>query len=419
MEIELKYRLVNAASGERFLTADTIGPFRAMSGARTAQHEDRYLDTSDGALARAGFAARLRQTNAGTIVGVKSTRSLEGPLARREELEGPADRTSDPRDWPPSDARSLILELCGDAPLVELVTVRQLRRRRRLKAPDAAVELSLDEVDVVARGRVIDRFAELEVELTSGEEDRLAELRQVFEGEGGLSPATSSKFEAALEASTQSNGGNGGKAGSPADEARAAVRDAMAEAASDATPGQSDAASPSMGEPSAGEPSAGEPSAGATEDDRNAGVERTDDRPKPSATPSKSEERRRTAADRRRARGASGAGPRTVSSPEVVKPTTSQSRREATKPQGAQPEPLVVGKTAGVLAEDTIAEAGRKVLRFHLARMLAKEAGTRTGSDPEDLHSMRVATRRMRAAWRVFGDGFRPGRTKRYRTRLR
>ncbi len=32
---------------------------------------------------------------------------------------------------------------------------------------------------------------------------------------------------------------------------------------------------------------------------------------------------------------------------------------------------------------------------------------------------MRVATRRMRAAWRVFGDGFRPERTRRYRRRLR
>src|SRR6266540_5584727 len=200
-EVELKYRLRDAASGERFLAADSLGPFRASSAARTAQHEDRYLDTSDGALARAGFAARLRQTNAGTIVSVKATTALDGALARREELEGPADRTAEPRDWPPSAARSLILELCGDAPLVELVTVRQLRRKRRLKAPDAAVELSLDEVDVVARGRVIDRFAELEVELTSGDEARLGELRDFLEKENGLTPATSSKLEAALAAS--------------------------------------------------------------------------------------------------------------------------------------------------------------------------------------------------------------------------
>jgi CHAD domain-containing protein len=80
---------------------------------------------------------------------------------------------------------------------------------------------------------------------------------------------------------------------------------------------------------------------------------------------------------------------------------------------------LVVGKTPGVLAEDHIAEAGRKVLRYHLAKMIAKEAGTRDGTDPEDLHGMRVATRRQRAAWRIFGEAFRAGRTKKHRGRLR
>jgi CHAD domain-containing protein len=83
------------------------------------------------------------------------------------------------------------------------------------------------------------------------------------------------------------------------------------------------------------------------------------------------------------------------------------------------PPRLVVGKTPGVAPDDVLAEAGRKVLRFHFARMLAKEAGTRSGEEIEDLHGMRVATRRMRAAWRVFGDGFRPRRTKRLRDRLR
>jgi CHAD domain-containing protein len=76
-------------------------------------------------------------------------------------------------------------------------------------------------------------------------------------------------------------------------------------------------------------------------------------------------------------------------------------------------------KSPGVTAEDLHAEAGRKVLRFHLARMLAREPGTRTGADPEELHGMRVATRRMRAAWRVFGDAYDPGRTKLFRRRLR
>ena len=66
-----------------------------------------------------------------------------------------------------------MLELAGDAPLLELVTVRQLRRRRELRDGDTRVELTLDEVDVVVRGEVVDRFAELEVELLKGDEARL------------------------------------------------------------------------------------------------------------------------------------------------------------------------------------------------------------------------------------------------------
>jgi CHAD domain-containing protein len=53
-----------------------------------------------------------------------------------------------------------------------------------------------------------------------------------------------------------------------------------------------------------------------------------------------------------------------------------------------------------------MSEAGRKVLRTHFARMLANEAGTRLGVEIEALHDMRVATRRMRAAYRVFAAHF-------------
>ena len=49
-------------------------------------------------------------------------------------------------------------------------------------------------------------------------------------------------------------------------------------------------------------------------------------------------------------------------------------------------------------------EAAAKTLRFHLAKMLEHEEGTRLGEDPEELHDMRVSTRRMRMALRVFAD---------------
>jgi CHAD domain-containing protein len=58
----------------------------------------------------------------------------------------------------------------------------------------------------------------------------------------------------------------------------------------------------------------------------------------------------------------------------------------------------------GLTTEDTMAEAARKTFAFHFQRMLYHEPGTRQGEDIEELHDMRVATRRMRSAFQVFQD---------------
>lgn len=80
------------------------------------------------------------------------------------------------------------------------------------------------------------------------------------------------------------------------------------------------------------------------------------------------------------------------------------------------PKPL---EKAGVLPTDPLAEAGRKILLFHFAEMVRHEEGTRKGDDPEDLHDMRVATRRMRAALRLFGDAYKPKAIKPFLKGLR
>lgn len=63
-------------------------------------------------------------------------------------------------------------------------------------------------------------------------------------------------------------------------------------------------------------------------------------------------------------------------------------------------------KAPGITPDDTMAEAGRKILGYHFALMLSHESGTRLGKDIEELHDMRVATRRMRAAFVVFGEAY-------------
>ncbi|MCB0193133.1 MAG: CHAD domain-containing protein [Anaerolineae bacterium] len=71
-------------------------------------------------------------------------------------------------------------------------------------------------------------------------------------------------------------------------------------------------------------------------------------------------------------------------------------------------KPATDEKKIGLEPTDTMAEAGRKVLAFYFESMVEHEPGTRLGEDIEALHDMRVATRRMRATFNVFGDAYKP-----------
>ena len=322
LEIELKYRMTDVATGERLLAADDLADLTALGPTTIVLNEDRYLDTPDGALATAGYAGRLRTGGNGTVITLKGLNRENdgGAVHRREELEGPADPDTGAAGWPASAARDAVIAIAGEAALVDLVTIRQARHKRLYGRDGAVVEVSVDDVEVVAGERTVERFAELELELREGDEHVLDPLADLLSEVEELLPAETSKLERALEALRR--------------------------------------------EPAQGESDEGE---------------------------------------------GEGEGP------------VEAALAPAAEPVAAEPEAprIVVPKSPGVLADDHLAEAGRKVLRFHLARMIAREAGTRGGRDAEELHAMRVATRRQRAAWRVFGDVFDPARTEKHRRRLR
>ncbi len=86
--------------------------------------------------------------------------------------------------------------------------------------------------------------------------------------------------------------------------------------------------------------------------------------------------------------------------PRPVESTPTKAPR--TRVRRARPKKLT---KPGIALDDAMSEAARKTLLFHFQRMIEHEAGTRAGQDIEELHDMRVATRRMRAALTVF-DGY-------------
>ncbi len=201
VEVEAKYRIATPGAGDRYLVAPELGPFAAQGPMRQVRMEDRYVDSADWALTKAGFAARLRKTPRGTEIGLKSRNAVSsGSVHRREEIEGPADDGLIPSAWPASSARDVVMELCGDQDLLEVVTIRQLRRFRQLQAGDSGAELSVDEVEVVWNGNVIGAFEELELEIKSGDEASLPAAVAVLDHDPALQRQSRSKLDRALKA---------------------------------------------------------------------------------------------------------------------------------------------------------------------------------------------------------------------------
>jgi CHAD domain-containing protein len=440
VEVELKYQVADLAIGERLLASEQLGGFVPVGEIRIAEHIDTYLDTPDGLLESKRIGVRLRAEDGRTTLTVKSPGSVEGAYRRREELEGPAEPGTPPASWPASAARDRLLELIGDRPLHEIVTIRQTRHKRDFATSEASIELSLDEARIVVDGHTVERFIELEAELTRGPEAALRPVLGLLDGRPGLSPTVESKLARALSVATAVRAAAAAAQGSARRSPPPAVRrELVAEPLVGPEPvvapepvvgPESESVVEAVDAPEpepvaeivvAPEPVVShepglfvEPAGHALiveadseprleSDDRQPGGDEVDDREIDELLPILDLPR---------------ASDDPLEIPEAAEPPT-KSAKSAKLTTVELEARLAALKSPGVAAADLHAEAGRKVLRFHLARMLAREPGTRDGSDPEELHGMRVATRRMRAAWRVFGDAYLPERTKGFRRRLR
>jgi CHAD domain-containing protein len=89
------------------------------------------------------------------------------------------------------------------------------------------------------------------------------------------------------------------------------------------------------------------------------------------------------------------------------------SAMESSEPEAQEEAEAPVKKSyPPIEPADNIAAASRKMLSRYADSMLANEEGTIEGKDPEALHDMRVATRRIRAALRLLGPYISSGRTE-------
>jgi CHAD domain-containing protein len=382
MEIEAKLSVPSRDVLSRLEGVAEIAGYPVRPGA-AAEIVDTYLDTAGRDILAAGYFCRRRVEGDHILVTVKQLRPAEEGVHRRQEYEVELPREGLPSHWPEGLARSAVLEWTRGGDLLEMFTLRQTRIARIVGTAEHPVaELSLDEVRFAggaldgSRGGAKDGartgaqggarpetvYHEVEVELKrAGTENDLAAIARALREEWGLKPESRSKFERAL-----------------------ALADAPAPADGSALSGESAGAGP----------------AAAPETAATATPEPVAPEPQPeielAATPAAAPEPLATTPDE--------------SAPELAVPSTAEPepvpkrRRKAARRQRFLGDGLEILEKPGLKADDTMAEAANKTLLFHLQRMMLHEPGTREGKDEEELHDMRVATRRMRAALRVFED---------------
>src|SRR5262245_64968897 len=128
---------------------------------------DHYLDTAERDLLKAGYACRLRESEADRQwrLTVKGLGKAEGARHEREEFECDVPPHSTPSDWPKCPAREIVLRASEGRPLAELFALRQLRSTRAVEQGERGVgELSLDTVDSEIAGHEShERELELEI----------------------------------------------------------------------------------------------------------------------------------------------------------------------------------------------------------------------------------------------------------------
>lgn len=184
-ELEWKYR---ADSGIIAAIRASFGDFSEI------RMETVYYDTLDAALSRRRWMLRRRYENGISVCTLKTPL----PDGSRGEWETPCD-----------DIRLAIKELCKlgapedllpltESGLTEACAARFTRLAKRLTLECCTVELALDEGALMGGGRTLP-FAEIEVELKSGEEAAATAFAESLARKFGLTPEPKSKAQRAME----------------------------------------------------------------------------------------------------------------------------------------------------------------------------------------------------------------------------
>ena len=181
----------------------------AVEPRRNESIVDRYYDTSNQLILRAGWAYRLRDRDGEHTLGLKSLTPAEGVIHVREEVEQsilvPGGELDELPSGPVREQLSAIINGVRPEELFAITNQRLVYDVVGTGDDTTKVELCIDQAEIVAPNASKDapgmlRFTELELELKEGARASLEQLARVVAADTDLLlPARLSKFERGLQ----------------------------------------------------------------------------------------------------------------------------------------------------------------------------------------------------------------------------
>ncbi|MCZ2112107.1 MAG: CHAD domain-containing protein [Dehalococcoidia bacterium] len=205
LEVEWQFDAPDLAAVTSWLESARV-PGYLLASAGSKQLDDTYFDTDDWRIHRAGYTCRVRRKASGPELTLKSIADAVAALRSRVELNEPLEPVEpiEPAAAP-GQCGQLLRLICGKRPISPIFTVRTDRRLFNLADELGPLgEIAVDDTIIPVGEQPPARLSRIEVEVGSAAVERARRFVNVLVATAHLVPATTSKFEAALNATGQS-----------------------------------------------------------------------------------------------------------------------------------------------------------------------------------------------------------------------
>ena len=201
IEIEAKFPVTDERLWEKYRVCDCMGRYR-LGAVEELFVVDKYLDTRESNISRAGYHIRVRSCGGKQFVTIKSAQSRERRFSVREEIEFAFHGDAlDVGSWVNREAAALISPLLRGSSLLTSVKLRQQRDERQVcDGTDVLAMMSLDDVQVWHSGILLDEYHVLEFELFSGTDMIVLDEIALVLAKDGLAAQPVAKLSRALAA---------------------------------------------------------------------------------------------------------------------------------------------------------------------------------------------------------------------------